>query len=79
MTYESIVTTWIGIPGGSNGKEPVYQCTRHETQVWSLVQEDSLQEGIVIHCSILVWRIPWTEESSGVQSIGLQRIWHDWN
>ena len=30
------------------------------------------------HSSILVWRIPWTEESGGLQSIGSQRVGHDW-
>ena len=42
-----------------------------------LGQVDPLQEGMVTHSSILAWRIPWTEEPSGLQSIGLQRIEHD--
>ena len=50
-----------------------------ETQVQSLGQEDSLEEGMAIHSSILVWRIPWTEEPSGLQSIGLQGVKHDWS
>ena len=33
--------------------------------------------GMAIHCSILAWRIPWTEELSGLQSTGLQRVRHD--
>ena len=48
-----------------------------ETWVRSLDQEDSLGKGMATHSSILVWRIPWTEEPSGLQSIGLQRVRHD--
>ena len=43
-----------------------------------LSQEDPLEEGMAIHSSILVWRIPWTEEPGGLQSMGLQRVRHDW-
>ena len=49
-----------------------------ETQVWSLGREDPLEKGMVTHSSILAWRIPWTEEPGGLQSVGLQRIGHDW-
>ena len=38
--------------------------------------EDPLEEGKATHCSILVWRIPWTEEPGGLQSIGRQRVGH---
>ena len=48
-----------------------------EMWVWSLGWEDPL-EVMAIHSSILAWRIPWTEEPSGVQSIGSQRVGHDW-
>ena len=40
-------------------------------------QEDSLEEGMATHSSILAWRIPWTEEPGGLQSIGLQRVGHN--
>ena len=40
-------------------------------------QEDTLEEGLVIHSSILVWKIPWTEKPREPQSIGLQRARHD--
>ena len=43
----------------------------------SLGQEDPLEEEMATHCSILAWRIPWTEEPSGLQSMGLQRVGHD--
>ena len=41
-------------------------------QVRSLGQEDPLEEGMTAHSSILAWRIPWTEESGGLWSLGLQ-------
>ena len=43
-----------------------------ETQVQSLGQEDSLEKGMTTHPSILAWRIPWTEEPGGLQSMGSQ-------
>ena len=48
-----------------------------ETRVWSLGQEDPLEEETANHSSILAWEIPWTEEPDGLQSIGSQRVWHD--
>ena len=48
-----------------------------ETQVQSLDQKDPLEKGMATHSSILAWRIPWTEEPGGLQSIGLQRVGHD--
>ena len=41
-----------------------------ETQVWSRGQENPLQKGMATHSSILAWRVPWTEEPSGLQSTG---------
>ena len=49
-----------------------------ETQVQSLGQEDPLQKGMAIHSSILAWRILWIEDPGGPQSIGLQRVRHNW-
>ena len=46
-------------------------------QVRSLGEEDPLEEGMATHSSILAWRIPWTEEPGGLQSIGLQRVRHN--
>ena len=48
-----------------------------EMQVRSLGREDPLEEGMATHSSILVWRISWTEEPGGLQSIGSQRVRHD--
>ena len=47
-----------------------------ETQVL-LGQEDSLEKEMASHSSILAWRIPWTEEPGGLQSMGLQRLGHN--
>ena len=46
-----------------------------ETWVRSLGQEDPLKEGMASHSIILAWRIPWTEEPSGLQSMGSQKNW----
>ena len=43
----------------------------------NLGQEDPLEKGMVTHSSILAWRIPWPEETGGLQSMGLQRVRHD--
>ena len=46
-------------------------------QVRSLDWEDPLEKGMAAHSSILAWRIPWTGESGGLQSRGLQKVGHD--
>ena len=48
-----------------------------ETQVQSLGWKGLLEEEISTHGSILAWRIPWTEGSVGLQSMGSQRVEHD--
>ena len=48
-----------------------------ETWVQSLGQEDPLEKGMATYSSILVWRIPWTVESGGLYSMGLQRAGHN--
>ena len=50
---------------------PAMQETQ-ETRVQSLGGEDPLEEGTAAHCSVLAWRIPWTEEPRGLQSMGSQ-------
>ena len=47
-------------------------------RVQSLGREDLLEKDMATHSSILAWRIPWTKEPSRLQSIGSQRVWHDW-
>ena len=49
-----------------------------ETWVWSQGWEDPLKKGMATHSSILAWEIPWTEEPGGLQSLGSQRVGHDW-
>ena len=65
----------MGFPGGSVVK---YMPTMQETQIQFLGQDDPLEKGMAIHSSILAWRIPWTEEPGRLQSMGLQRVGHDW-
>ena len=48
-----------------------------EAWVQSLGWEDPLEEGMITLCSIVAWRIPWTEDPGGLQSMGLQRVGHD--
>ena len=48
-----------------------------ESWVRSLGQEDPLEKGVATHFSILAWRIPWTEQPGGLQSMGSQRIGHN--
>ena len=48
-----------------------------EIQAQSLGQERPLEMGMAIHSSILAWRIPWTQEPGGLQSMGLQSFGHD--
>ena len=51
--------------------------SRQETQVQSLGGEDLLEKEMATHFSILAWRIPWTEEPGGLQSVGSQIFGHD--
>ena len=48
-----------------------------EARVRFLGQEDPLEKEMAIHSSTLAWKIPWTEEPGGLQSMGLQRVGHD--
>ena len=52
-------------------------CAMQETRIQSLGWEDPLEKRMAIHSSILAWRISWTEEPGGLQSMGSQRIGHD--
>ena len=47
------------------------------TMVKSLSWDDPLEKGTATHSSILAWRIPWTEEPGGLQSMGSKRVGHD--
>ena len=58
-----------GFPGGSDSKESA--CNAGD-----LGWEDPLEKGMATHSNILIWRIPWTEEPGGLQSMGWQRAGH---
>ena len=66
-----------GFPGGTSGKGPL--ASRGDIRDLDLIRggEDLLEESMATHSSILAWRIPWTEESVMLQSIGSQRVRHD--
>ena len=59
-------------------RNPPANCKRYR-QFWSLGQEDPLEKGMATQSNILAWRIPRTEEPSGPESIGSQRVGHDWS
>ena len=65
----------MGFPGGSDYKN---LSAMQETRVRSLGWEDTLEKGMATHSSVLAWRIPWTEGPGGLQSMGLQRVKHNW-
>ena len=52
--------------------------TMQKTRVQSLGQEDPLEKEMATHSSTLAWKIPWMEEPGGLQSVGSQRVRHDW-
>ena len=79
MFWKLIVWKLWGFSGGASGEEPTCQCRWHAIWARSLGREDPLEEGMATHSRILAWRIPWTEESSGLQSMGSQRVGHDWS
>ena len=49
---------------------------KQETRVQSLNREDALEKGMATHSRTPAWKIPWTEEPGGLQSVGLQRVGH---
>ena len=63
-----------GFPGGSVVNNPPTIQETQETWVRSLSWEDPLEEKMATHSSMLAWRIPWTEEPGGLQSMGLPRV-----
>ena len=70
----------VGIPWQLNGQDSVLQLQENqEMGICFLGWEDSLEEGMATHTSILAWSIPWTEEPSMLLSAGSHRIGHDWS
>ena len=69
----------MGFPGSSAVENlPSKQETWQEPWVWSLGWDDPLEKEMATCSSILAWETPWTEEPSGLQSMGWQRVRHDW-
>ena len=67
-----------GFPGSTSDKRsrlPMQET--YETRVRSLGQEDLLEAGMATYSSTVAWRIPWTEEPGGLQSMGSQRVGHN--
>ena len=77
LKRNSLTIQWLGgFPGGSAVKNPP---AVEETRVLSLGQEDPLEKEMATRSSIPAWWIPWTEKPGGLQSMGSQRVGHDWS
>ena len=66
--------SWFSLVAQTVKNPPAMQ----ETWVQSLGQEDSPEEEMAAHYNVLAWRIPWTDEPGGLQSMGSQKVGHDW-
>ena len=64
-------------PGGTVIKNPPAMQEMPETWVQFLDEEDPLEKEMATYSSILAWKIPWSEDPGGLQSMGLQRVGHD--
>ena len=64
---------WVSLVAQTVKNLPAMQ----ETQVLSLSWKNPLEKGLATHSNILDWRIPWTEECGGLQSMGSQRVKHN--
>ena len=74
MNIERIcLASWVSLVAQTVKNPLVMQ----ETWISSLGLEELLEKGTATHSSILAWRIPWTEEPGGLQSIGSERVGHD--
>ena len=72
-TYMQKSGGFLGWPHGER-----IHLSMQETRVQSLHWEDPLEKEMATHSSILAWRIPWTEQPGGLQSMGSQRVGHDY-
>ena len=75
-TWIGVTLSYLGFPGGSVVKN---LSAMQERQLQYPGQADPLEEGTETHSSTLAWRILWAEEPSGLQSIGLERVRHNWS
>ena len=69
-----LIYSWASLEAQMVKNSPAMQ----KTQVWSLSQEDPLEKEMATPLLYSCWRIPWTEEPGGLQSLRLQRVEHDW-
>ena len=76
MQGNKVILKW-GLPGGSVIKNPPARKETQEMWVRSLVREDPLEEEMTTHSSTLAWKILWTEEPGGLQSMESHRVRHD--
>ena len=73
-----LLVHWAGERTSLVAQKVKHLPTMRETWVWSLGQEDPLEKKMATHSSTLAWKIPWIEEPGRLQSIGPQRVGHDW-
>ena len=76
LKYYSLFYT-LGFSSGSGVKNSPALQEPQQTWVQSRDGEDPLEEGKATHSSILAWKIPWTDEADGLQSMGWQRVGHN--
>ena len=74
LTTSYLIRWWASLVAQRGKRLPAMQ----ETHIWSLGREDRLEKEMATHSSTLAWKIPWTEKPSGLQSMGSQRVGHDW-
>ena len=72
--FNSLVSFTMGFPGGSEGKASVYNAGDLGS-IPGLARP--LEKEMAIRSSTIAWKIPWTEETGRLQSIGLQRVGYD--
>ena len=75
---ENTQQSWWGVGASQVAQWWRIHLPMQESQVLSLGREDPLEKEMSTHSSILAWEIPWTEEPGGLQSMGLQKVRHDW-
>ena len=83
VTEQDAFLLWVETANGSYLQVPVAQMVKNPPAMWetwvpSLGWEDPLEKEMATHSSTLAWKIPWTEEPCRLQSMGSQRVRHDW-
>ena len=75
LYFSRVLKSSMGFPGGSVGTESI--CNAGDMFGKETCSGRTLEKGMATHSSILSWRVPWTEEPSGLQSVGSQRVQHN--